>query len=113
MPLATILDPPRDAPGFFVWATAHADHHYGCVSAASVKLTRQFDNYVLDPFDPEDMANWLNSHQQMHLEMNTALNINGGYALDTLNWDDPDDVNLWFAQNYAEHQAWAQKLGVG
>ena len=110
MALAAILSPPSDVPGFFIWAQAHASHHYNCVSAASVKLSRQFSNFVLDPFDPENMANWLQQHQQMHQDMDLALGLTGGYDLSELDWKDP---STWFTQNYAEHQAWAKILSVG
>ena len=115
MPLATLAIPPDSEQSFFIWAQTHATHHYDCIRVAEVKFSQKFSSYVLDPFDPnspEDMQNWLNTHQQMHVEMDKVLNV-ASYDLSELDWQDANSMQSWFAQNYIEHQQWAMQLGLG
>lgn len=112
MALGSIINPPANAIEFFIWAQAHAAHHYDCIRVEGLALGRQFDQYVLDPFDPENMQDWLSQHQQMHAQMNAALNI-ASYDLSELDWENQGSLLTWFAQNFAEHQLWGTQLNLG
>ena len=115
MALGAIQFQPGDDQAFWVWAQAHAAHHFNCVQAASKKYSRQFDNYILDPLDirqQDGVEDWLNDHAQMHQEMDLVLKTPTKYDLTSFDWEDPVASQLWFAFNFANHVAWAASLGV-
>ena len=113
MALSSIINPPASEEEFWIWAQAHAAHHYDCIRVMrQLNPGKAFDQYILDPFDPNNMEDWLNQHAQMHLEMDAALGV-ASYALSELNWQDQDSLLVWFSQNFAEHQFWATRLNLG
>ncbi len=118
MSLAQISTVPSSEDELNSWSLSHAAHHDDLIrvknqlqAAASTTLTR-FTTYVLDPFDPKDLGNWLWQHQQMHNEMNAALGTSG-YSLNSLDWNDEGSVADWIARNYDEHQRFGTILNLG
>lgn len=118
MALAQIQDIPENEIDFNSWSLSHAAHHDDIIrvinqrqAAAHTTLT-QFDGYVLDPFDPEDMTSWLRQHQVMHQQMDKVLNIQG-FDLTTLDWQDRESVASWFQLHYAEHAQAGSILNLG
>ena len=111
MALATIGIAPSSSEAFSIWAQAHATHHYDCIRVATPKYSKTFTQYVLDPFDPNDMQIWLDQHWQMHMEMDASTNVVTN-DLSELDWGDEASLQTWITQNYGEHEQWSTILGV-
>ena len=112
MGIASIGEVPLSDEAFWIWSRDHAYHHLGILQALAQQRSAFLDSYVLDPVDREDMGPWLDQHAFMHQQMDTVLNIVSN-DLTELDWNNPVQVNAWFALHYVEHQAAAAILGIG
>ena len=70
------------------------------------------EEFPLDPFQPKDMSRtWGLQHQIMHNNVNALLGV-AGNDLTEVNWDDEGQRSAWIFLDFAEHQQWADILGV-
>lgn len=112
MALAVLYEYPVTPGDFAVWSFVNAAHHRDIIRLIYEQSGDELQEYVLDPFDPRDMAGWLNQHQQMHDAMNASLGI-AGYNLLELDWADAGAANVWLTQHAQEHMAAGQILNLG
>lgn len=112
MALAAFSTAPRSPQDFGQWSFAHAAHHRDIIRRVSETQGVGLNEYILDPFDPADMENWLWTHQQMHLEMDQALGIQSN-PLTILDWEDGKGVSEWMSNHMTEHYQAGQILGLG
>ena len=68
--------------------------------------------YQLDPFDPKDLGQWSDLHQEMHNQQNAILGINGFNLLDP-DFTDTGRLQGWLDFNANEHLQAANILEIG
>lgn len=110
--IATLYGMPHTEEDFSAWSFAHAAHHRDICRVVFRDSQVRLDEYVLDPFDPDDMGNWPYLHQVMHQQMDTALGI-AGYDLSEIDWQDHDRIRSWLQQHGSEHYRVGAILGLG
>lgn len=111
MSLASVLDIPPGPTGFQEWSWAHWKDHQEIVQGLlSVKNVRA-PIYVIDPVPLGDTQGWLLRHQEFHDDMNATLKLQG-VDLQTVNFKNPRDRSIWIYQNFREHLAARQALGI-
>ena len=111
MSLSTIAEPPTNASEMLAWSFANMANHRDIIRVIFETLSMRLDEYVLDPFDPENMGNWVNLHQTMHDQMTAALG-GSSYALTGINWSVPSNVEAWIAAHADEHNRVCAVLGL-
>lgn len=102
------VSPEQLAQWSFVNAAAHAD----IVRLIFQISGKQLDQFVLDPFDPQDAGTWLYQHQIMHQQMDAVLGISG-YDLTDVDFTNQGILAGWIASHAVEHVQAANILGVG
>lgn len=93
------------------WSFSNQAGHRDINRAIFQTLGIRVDEYVLDPFDPENLGNWPWLHQQMHNQSWAALG-GSGYDLTGVNWQDPEYMRQWNALHYDEHNRLNAVLGL-
>lgn len=110
--VAALYNVPSSPANFAQWAFAHAAHHRDIIRRIEELGGGRLDEYVLDPFDPNDMGVWLYQHQFMHGQMDAALGISG-YDLLDVNTSDQSEFAGWIWLNAQEHYQAANLLSIG
>jgi hypothetical protein len=110
MGLATIYETPTDET-LPVWSFSHAANHLDINRFILRRTGAVMPSFVLDPFDPNDPASWLELHQVMHQQQNAILGISG-YDLSDVDWGDPASLGAWISQHAIEHSQANQILGI-
>ena len=98
-------------PELDAWAFAHAAHHHDINRVIFQKYGVTLPEYVLDPFDITAADNWLYQHQNMHLEFDAILGIDGFDLLD-VNFKDKNELAGWVYLNANEHYQAASILEI-
>lgn len=111
MALAEIRGVPDSPEDIASWSFSHLAHHRDINRVILSTYQIRIDEYSLDPFDPDNMNQWLDLHQQMHNEQNKALGI-AGYNLSEVNWEDEQQRSQWIWANSDEHFRASKILGV-
>src|SRR5436189_3252842 len=111
MAMLTISTAPETTNDLAVWSFAHMAHHRDIIRLVMEQKQQILHEYVLDPFDPEQMSSWLEQHQQMHNEMNRALGL-GGYDLSEVDWKDKSRLQAWIKAHFDEHVRVGQSIGL-
>ncbi len=93
------------------WTFSHASSHLITSQAVVSKVGGTIVQYMLDPYNPADVAGWDLRHQQAHNDINSALNLPG---IDFSSIDRTTDRGRieWAALHFREHLQWQQTLGV-
>lgn len=112
MAVAEFIQMPADGGELQQWSFAHASHHVDIQRAIAEQFGKQLDNWILDPFDPNDLGAWVYFHQVMHNQFNQILSLQGEDLTD-LDWADSDTAIDWVYANGNEHQQAATILGIG
>jgi len=113
MSLATLYVPPTPE-SLSLWSFAHEASHRDIVRRIYEVYGTNLSSFVLDPFDPSDeveMTAWLNTHQQMHREMDQSLGISG-FDLLGVDWSERSSLQAWTILHASEHAAAGSILGV-
>jgi hypothetical protein len=110
--VAAIYNVPGTRAEFDAWAFAHAAHHTDIIRTLHQIVGSNLDQYVLDPFNPDDPGVWLYQHQVMHQQMDAILAI-GGYDLLDADFKDKDNLAGWIWLNADEHKQASDILGIG
>lgn len=110
--LATLFIIPQTPEEFSIWSFTHAAHHRDINRVIFQRGGGRLDEYVLDPFNPQDMGNWPYLHQTMHDQMNAALGL-AGYDLTEIDWEDRDRTVDWVIHNGNLHYQAGAILGLG
>ena len=121
MPLSEIVQMPVTADEVKRWSFAHMANHRDIirriyetttpVPPATTPPPISLNPYPLDPFDPDNLDQWLYQHSVMHVEMDAVLGI-AGYNLLDLDWRDPDQLREWISFNSDEHVQASRLLGI-
>lgn len=114
--LAFIPDTPAD---FQRWSFSNQASHRDIIRVIEqnqVAMTPGFmltpvNEYLIDPFDPENLGNWPYLHQVMHNQMWAAAG-GSGYDLTGIDWQDPEVVQNWISAHADEHQRISAFLGL-
>lgn len=110
--IAALYNVPGDDNSLSEWAFAHAAHHHDIVRRIFELAELRLDEYVLDPFNRNDMQPWLYQHQQMHNQMDFLLGIAGFDLLD-VDFKDRNEMAGWIFLNAQEHYQAANLLEIG
>lgn len=102
---------PKTSEELALWSFEHMAHHRDIIRVIYQRLGFVLDEFVLDPFNPNEIDNWAYQHQLMHQQMDTILGI-AGFDLSTLDWTDETNLNNWINANRTEHQQAGQILGL-
>ncbi len=121
MPLSEIVQMPVTADEVKRWSFAHMANHRDIirriyeittpVPPATTPPPISLNPYPLDPFNPDNLDQWLYQHSVMHVEMDAVLGI-AGYNLLDLDWRDPDQLREWISFNSDEHVIASRLLGI-
>lgn len=98
-----------DKGGLEQWMWQHSNDHFETIQKLKAVKSLNATLYVLEPFNKNEVKDWLLRHQQAHNEMNTSLGL-GSQDLQTVNFDDPHQLFDWLQLNYNDHQNWHQIL---
>jgi hypothetical protein len=109
--IATLLNVPGTSQELLRWSFANQDHHTQVVVFLKNKKVLGLNEYVLDPVQMSDIANFLLRHQQSHNEINDALSVSGN-DLSSLNTKDPTQVATWIQLHFNEHLQWQTQTGI-
>lgn len=110
--IAAIYNVPGHRDDLFSWSFAHAAHHRDIIRRIYELTSTRLDEFVLDPFNPNDTGVWLYQHQQMHQQMDGILGISG-YNLLEANFKDQNELAGWIWLNADEHYQASNILGLG
>jgi hypothetical protein len=110
--VAAIYNVPSTQNEFDSWAFAHAAHHNDIIRTLYNLVGATLDQYVLDPFNPNEPGVWLYQHQVMHQQMDVLLGISG-YDLLEANFQDVNERAGWIWLNADEHKQASNVLGIG
>ena len=109
--LAGLLNNFQEQPNGGTWALFHMDHHRAIAEAIRVKYKITIPLFPLDQMPLENMGQWLRAHQRMHDSISTYINV-ASNNLSDLDLKNKLSVGLWLQQNFSEHQAAEQLLGI-
>src|SRR5262245_396826 len=115
MALANLLNVPGTPEELAVWSTAHARHHTDINRTIFELTTIVLPEFLLDPFDPADsssMDQWLYKHQLIHDDIEQLLGISG-FNLNSVDFQNPDELAAWVTLNFNTHYQIANLLQVG
>src|ERR1700731_2115286 len=101
MPLAQLNAVPV-GPALAGWQFANVASHRDIIRRIAETRGLVLIEYPLEPFDPADagqLAQFLNSHQDTHLQMNKALGL-ASYNLSEVEWDDEAALAQWIAAHF-------------
>lgn len=109
--LASILDIPPWQKGLTEYSFNHFQDHLEIVEGLKKVKNVVAPLYVIDPMTLDDMSGWLLRHSQFHNDMNASLGLEGS-DLQTVNFKNERDRNIWLWQNFREHLAARTALGI-
>jgi hypothetical protein len=95
------------------WAGHNANHHLlvreKILATQNISLTL----FCLDPIPDtnEGLQRWLNSHAQMHSDVNFVLGLQD-QNISTVDFTDPGQRLEWLQAHFEDHRQWGQILGV-
>ena len=102
---------PTNPTDFEYWSFSQQDHIARVNDAISTQQNIELESYELYPISQQSWLNWLQLHQKAHNDINSVLGTPGN-DLSGLNLKDAKEVQAWVFLDFAEHQQWANKLGV-
>jgi hypothetical protein len=109
--LAALLNTPRTSENWNEWSFHHKDSHLRILQAIKQQLNFNVIEYDIDPIPPDDLPGWLEKNQEYHDEMNAALNLQGS-DLESVDFKNPKEFEVWIFQHYQEHFDAESKLGI-
>lgn len=112
MSLAALFNIPTNESNLQQWSFAHMAHHRDIVRVIYEQTGIALPEYLLDPFDPANRANWDYTHQVMHQQMNLLIGVQGNDLLG-LDWEDENKRAAWILLNGSEHRQVGDFLGLG
>ena len=110
--IAALYNVPSNEFELNSWAFAHAAHHRDINRTIYIATGVELAEYVLDPFNPQNIGVWLYQHQVMHQNQDEVLGISG-YDLLEVDWRDKDQLAGWILLNATEHMQAANILRIG
>ena len=110
--LAAILNVPSTKREWDVWSWHHRLSHSALLGAALQQRGAQLTDYVLDPINFDNVSDWLERNQQMHVDLGTLL----GDQFDDLtdvDFKNPEQLQAWVYLHWLDHTTFEQRLGIG
>ena len=92
------------------WSHIHMANHRDINRRIREALLFNMPEPLLDPFDPKNMGNWPDQHQQLHQLMNTIIG-NRGNDLLTVPFDNESAWATWILLHAQEHDAAERIIG--
>ena len=102
MGLAAIFNVPTDQQSTDEWAFSHMAHHRDINRKIYEMYNVVIPEFILDPFNPNDLGVFGYQHQQMHNIQNAILGIAGNDLLD-VDWADEGQRAGFIELNAREH----------
>ena len=110
--IAALYNVPSNDAELAQWALVNAAAHRD-INRTIYNLTGvTLDEFLLDPFNPNDPGVWLDQHQVMHQQMDTILGI-AGYDLLQVDFNNPQELAGWIYIHANEHVQASNILGIG
>lgn len=104
-------DGPATKANWARFAFAHMAQHRDYIRVAFQMFGVELQEYILDPFDPQNLGLWPWHHQLMHDQLNAVIGVSG-YNLQEINFDDPDNLHAWIDLHSDEHNRESAILGL-
>jgi len=111
MALAQLSEIPLTHEDVQRWSFAHMANHLDIIRRVQETKQITLNAFPLDPFDPNNLGQWLYQHSVMHAQMDLVLGI-AGYDLLSLDWRDEDQLIQWIGFNVDEHIQAGRILGI-
>lgn len=111
MAIASLFNIPSTEDELSAWSFAHMAHHRDVNRAILMQAGVVVPEYILDPFDPDNAATWLQQHQSMHNVTDEIYGISG-YDLTEVNWADQSMRAGWIYLNAQLHVSEANATGM-
>jgi hypothetical protein len=120
MSLATLTFVPDTPVDFQRWSFSNQASHRDIIRVIKqnqVAMTPGFtltpvNEYLIDPFDPDNLGNWPYLHQVMHNQMFQAAGLPASYDLTGIDWQDPQVVQNWISAHADDHNRISAFLGL-
>lgn len=110
--LANLYNVFNDIKGMQQFSFSNADLHTRQNAAILAQYGVDLSSYVLDPIPLETaLPNWLQTHQEIHNQVNQVLGIAGNDLTD-VDFSKPDQVSSWIWLHAQEHLQASNKLGL-
>jgi len=101
--IETLLSVPKTPQDWTIFSLAHSLVHQQIRQGLAAQGIKTGD-YILDPINPTDIAEWQARVQQTHNEMNAALGLQSN-SLEGADFNSPAQTNAWIFLNWQEDQA--------
>lgn len=111
MPSSSLLNIPRTEEQWAIWSFNHAQQHVEIIQAVKQDIGTDLSQYQLDPINFTDIRSWLERHQQTHVDMNVALNLQS-IDLQQVDLKDENQLNSFIYYNWLQHITVNQLLGI-
>lgn len=114
MPNSSLLDIPRTPQDWNKWTFNHAQEHINILEAIQAQKGVSLVQYQLDPVNfvnETAFQDFLERHQQTHIDMDGVVGLQSTDLLDT-DLKDPKKLEAWIYSNWLEHNAINQALGI-
>lgn len=111
MSLAQLLYPPPTPQGLGDFMFSHNQHHIAIIRGLKQVKNVDATLYQIYPFNPKDLENWLQAHQQLHSDYESVLQIQGN-DLSEVDFKNQKQFDAWLFLNFSSHRSAAQLLGV-
>ena len=108
---AEIPEGPATRSSWARFSFAHMAQHRDYIRVAFQMFGVTLQEFILDPFDPQNLGMWPYHHQQMHDQLNSVLKISG-YNLQEIDFDDTDNLKSWIDLHSDEHNRESAILGL-
>lgn len=109
--LAAILNMPKTQEDWNRWSFDHRVSHDAIRAGITAQFNIDLTDYQLDPIAPNDVVGFLERNSQMHIDMNTVLNLITT-DLEDANFNDKNQLQAWLWLHYQEHFNAENKLGI-
>lgn len=109
--IAHLLNIPQSPSDWLDWGWHHYDDHRAIREKIVQLGGPDLPDYIINPIQQEDIANWLVRHQQLHIDMDGVLRLQS-VDLQGVDFKDARQVQAWIFSNYQEHFAAREKLGI-
>ena len=110
--LANLFNVPSTDEERAAWSFSHMAHHRDINQAIYILTNLALPEYIIDPIDVNDPAQWEYQHQLMHDNQNAILGIQG-QDLTGIDWQNLNLLTAWVFLNSSEHYQAANILEIG
>lgn len=110
--LAALLNVPQNDRDWNIWSWHHRLSHDAIIQAVGKQKKIGLTSYVIDPIPLDNLEDWLERNQLMHLDMDQAT---GAQSADLSDVDPQDKAQLqaWIQIHYLDHQTVERRLNIG